>query len=181
MIPLIVLCVFAFVVVLLLVLVIRTFNTVARLRNATDNAWAQIDVQLTRRHDLIPNLVETVKGYAAHERQTLEAVIAARSAAISAQGPTQQAQAETALSGTLKSLLSLTESYPELRANTAFATVQRELAAAENRIAYARQYYNDAVLAYNNAITPSPPISWPATRRRSSISARPATNAATSR
>lgn len=153
MIPLIV--VLAVVAVLVATLV-SVYNRLVRGRNAVDNAWAQIDVQLKRRHDLIPNLVETVKGYAAHERATLEAVVAARAQALGAQGPAERASAETMLSGALKSLFAVAESYPDLKASANFAELQEELAATENRIAYSRQYYNDAVLTYNNAIQTVP-------------------------
>ncbi|MFC4590951.1 LemA family protein [Sphaerisporangium corydalis] len=141
---------------ILILVVVSTYNGLVRRRGAVDNAWAQIDVQLKRRHDLIPNLVETVKGYASHERQTLEAVVAARGQAVAAQGPHDQAAAENALSGALKSLFALSEAYPDLKANQNFAALQEELASSENRIAYSRQYYNDAVLAYNNGIQTVP-------------------------
>ncbi len=143
------------VVVVLLLLVALFYNGLVRTRNRVDNAWSQIDVQLKRRYDLIPNLVETVKGYAAHERQTLEAVTNARSNAINAQsgGNVQaQAQAENALSGALKSLFAVAEQYPDLKANQNFLQLQEELTSTEDRIAYARQFYNDAVLNYNNKI-----------------------------
>ena len=146
------LVVIGIVVVLLLVVSVVMYNGLVRRRNQVDNAWSQIDVQLKRRYDLIPNLVETVKGYAAHERGTLEAVTEARARAISAQGPADQASAENALSGTLRSLFAVSESYPDLKANQNFLALQQELAETEDRAAYARQYYNDSVLAYNNAI-----------------------------
>ncbi|GGL06343.1 LemA family protein [Sphaerisporangium melleum] len=140
----------------LLLFLVTTYNGLVRRRGAVDNAWAQIDVQLERRHDLIPNLVETVKGYAAHERTTLEAVVSARRQAVAAQGPRDQAQAEDLLTGALGNLFALSEAYPGLQANQNFAALQEELAAGENRIAYSRQYHNDAVLAYNNAIQTVP-------------------------
>jgi LemA protein len=143
------------IVVLLLLTVMLFYNGLVRTRNRVDNAWSQIDVQLKRRYDLIPNLVETVKGYAAHERQTLEAVTAARSNAINAQqggSVQQQAQAENALSGALKSLFAVAEAYPDLKANQNFLQLQEELTSTEDRIAYARQFYNDSVLNYNNKI-----------------------------
>ena len=115
------------------------------------NAWSQIDVQLKRRYDLIPNLVETVKGYAAHERETLEAVIQARNQAISAQGVAQQAEAENFLTGALRQLFALSESYPGLKANENFAQLQEELTSTENKIAFARQHFNDSVGSYNTA------------------------------
>ena len=142
-------------VVLLILVFILSYNGLVRLRNRIDNAWSQIDVQLKRRYDLIPNLVETVKGYAAHESQTLEAVTAARANAINAQqggDVGQQAQAENALSGALKSLFAVSEAYPDLKANQNFLQLQEELTSTEDRIAYARQFYNDSVLNYNNKI-----------------------------
>src|SRR5437868_10034281 len=138
------------IVVLFLLLVMFGFNGLVRRRNRVDNAWSQIDVQLKRRHDLIPNLVETVKGYAAHERGTFEAVTNARANAINATGPEQQAQAENVLSGALKSLFAVAEAYPDLKANQNFLNLQEELTSTEDRIAYARQFYNDSVLSYNN-------------------------------
>ena len=132
--------------------IISTYNALTALRLRIQNAWRQIDVQLKRRYDLIPNLVETVKGYAAHERGTLEAVTEARARAIGAQGPADQASAENVLSGALRSLFAVSEAYPDLKANQSFVALQRELAETEDRAAYARQYYNDAVLSYNNAI-----------------------------
>ena len=146
------------VVALIVIFFILTFNGLVRLRNRVDNAWAQIDVQLKRRYDLIPNLVETVKGYAAHERQTLEAVIQARNMAMSAQGPAQQAQAENMISGALKSLFALSEAYPDLKANQNFLNLQEELTGTEGRIAYARQFYNDTVQRYNTKIQTFPSV-----------------------
>jgi LemA protein len=146
------------IVALLIFFVIGAFNGLVRLRNRVDNAWAQIDVQLKRRYDLIPNLVETVKGYAAHERQTLEAVIEARNMAMSAQGPAQQAQAENMISGALKSLFALSEAYPDLKANQNFLNLQEELTGTEGRIAYARQFYNDTVQRYNTKIQTFPSV-----------------------
>ena len=144
------------VVVLLLLYGIATYNGLVRLRNRVENAWAQIDVQLKRRLDLIPNLVETVKGYAAHERQTLEAVIQARNMAMSAQGPAEQAQAENMITGALKSLFALSEAYPDLKANQNFLALQEELTSTEDRISYARQFYNDRVLRYDNKLETFP-------------------------
>ena len=132
-------------------LAIATYNKLIRRRNQVENAWAQVGVQLKRRHDLIPNLVETVKGYATHERETLEAVTTARAGAVSAQTPAAQAQAENALTQTLKSLFAVAESYPDLKASASFLTLQQELDDTESKIAYSRQYYNDAVLGMNNA------------------------------
>ena len=125
------------------------FNTLIRLRNRVVAAWSQIDVQLVRRHDLIPNLVETVRGYAAHERQTFEAVTQARATAINAQGPVQRARAESMLEGALKTLFAVAEAYPDLKANQNFLALQEELTATEGRVAYARQFYNDSVLRLN--------------------------------
>ncbi|WP_067141060.1 LemA family protein [Microtetraspora malaysiensis] len=146
----------AVIAVLLCLAAVSLYNRLVRGRGAVDNAWAQIDVQLKRRHDLIPNLVETVKGYASHERQALEAVVAARSRAVGAQTPKDQAAAEDALSGALKGLFALAEAYPDLKASRNFSELQEELSDTENRIAYTRQYYNDAVLTYNNAIQTVP-------------------------
>ena len=143
------------IIVLLLLSVALFYNGIVRTRNRVDDAWSQIDVQLKRRYDLIPNLVETVKGYAAHERQTFEAVTNARSQAMNAQqggDVAQQAQAENALSGALKSLFAVAEAYPDLKANQNFLQLQEELTSTEDRIAYARQFYNDSVLNYNNKI-----------------------------
>ena len=132
------------------------YNGLVKRRVQVDNAWSQIDVQLKRRHDLIPNLVETVKGYAAHERGTFEAVTQARANAINAQTPGEQAQAENVLSGALKSLFAVAEAYPDLKANQNFLNLQEELTSTEDRIAYARQFYNDSVLGYNNRIQSFP-------------------------
>ena len=142
------------VVVLIVLFVITAYNGLIRLKNKVDAAWAQVDVQLKRRYDLIPNLVETVKGYAAHEKDTFEAVVAARNSAMSAggSGPAAQADAENALSGTLKSLFALSEAYPDLKANTNFLNLQEELTATEDKIAYSRQFYNGAVQELNTKI-----------------------------
>jgi len=126
------------------------YNGLVRLRNAVKNAWAQIDVQLKRRHDLIPNLVETVKGYAAHEKDTLERVISARNFAVNASGPAATGKAEGALSGALKSLFAVSEAYPDLKANQNFLALQEELTSTENKISFSRQAYNDSVMQYNN-------------------------------
>ena len=144
------------IIVLAVIVFIVLYNGLVQLRNRIDNAWSQIDVQLQRRHDLIPNLVETVKGYAAHERGTLEAVVEARNQAIAAQGPAQQAQAENVLSGALRQLFALSEAYPDLKANQNFLNLQEELTSSEDRVAYARQFYNDSVLKYNNKIQSIP-------------------------
>src|SRR5713101_7943195 len=139
-------------VVLLVLFLWLGFNGLVRRRNQVDNAFAQIDVQLKRRHDLIPNLVETVKGYAAHERGTFEAVTNARANAINAQGPAQQAQAENMLTGALKSLFAVAEAYPDLKASQNFLELQEEVTSTEDKIAYARQFYNDSVGTYNTRI-----------------------------
>ena len=144
------------VVLLVVLLVALSYNRLVRARNNIDNAWAQIDVQLRRRYDLIPNLVETVKGYAAHERQTFEAVTAARTQGINASGVAEQAQAENMLTGALKSLFAVAEAYPQLKANENFLNLQEELSGTEGRIAYARQFYNDSVLKLNTRIQSFP-------------------------
>jgi len=146
------------VVVVVAIFLIVLYNRLVLLRNRTENAWSQIDVQLKRRHDLIPNLVETVKGYAAHERGTFEAVTNARANAINAQTPAAQAQAENVLSGALKSLFAVAEAYPDLKANQNFLNLQEELTSSEDRVAYARQYYNDSVLSYNTQIQKFPTV-----------------------
>jgi LemA protein len=134
------------------------YNGLVRLRNRIEAAWAQIDVQLRRRYDLIPNLVETVKGYATHERETLDSVTRARAAAESASGPADQAAKENVLTQSLRSLFAVSEAYPDLKANTNFLSLQEELSATEGRIAYARQYYNDAVQRYNTKIQSFPAV-----------------------
>ena len=149
------------IVVLAVLFFVFSYNGLVRMRNRVDQAWSQISVQLERRHDLIPNLVETVKGYAAHERQTLEAVVQARNAAMQAQqspqaGPEQQAQAENVLTGALRQLFALAEAYPDLKANQNFLNLQEELTSTEDRIAYARQFYNDSVQNYNTGIQTFP-------------------------
>ena len=149
----------AVVVVLLILFLIFAYNGLVKARNRVDNAYSQIEVQQKRRYDLIPNLVETVKGYAAHERGTLEAVTEARANAISAQQSGtvgEQAQAENVLSGALKSLFAVAEAYPDLKANQNFLNLQEELTATEDRIAYSRQFFNDSVLSYNNSIQTFP-------------------------
>jgi LemA protein len=136
------------VVVLLVLIVIGIYNGLVKARNWVDEAWSQIDVQLKRRFDLIPNLVETVKGYAAHEKETFEKVIQARSAMM-AGTPQERVDADNVLQGTLKSLFALSEGYPELKANTNFLELQEELASTENKVAYARQLFNKTVAEYN--------------------------------
>ncbi len=146
------------IVALLVIALITLYNRFVRLRNRVDNAWAQIEVQLKRRHDLIPNLVETVKGYAAHERGTFEAVTEARAAAQGARTPGEAAQAEGILSQALGRLFAVAEAYPELQADENFRQLQSELAETENRIAVSRQVYNDTVLTFNNAIQTFPGV-----------------------
>jgi LemA protein len=147
------------VVVILALVLIVLYNGLVRSRNQVENAWSQIDVQLKRRIDLIPNLVETVKGYAAHERETLEAVVAARNGAIAAPDtPPAQAEANNLLSGALRQLFALSESYPDLKANQNFLALQEELTATEGRVAYARQFYNDSVLTYDNKLESFPTV-----------------------
>ena len=143
---------FALIIVLVLY-IIGLYNGLVRARNAVKNAWSQIDVQLKRRHDLIPNLVETVKGYVTHERGTLEAVVKARQQAISATGGVEErAKAENALTQTLRSLLALAEAYPDLKANQNFLALQEELTSTENKIGFSRQFYNDTAMQYKNRI-----------------------------
>jgi len=147
------------IIVALVIYLIVAYNGLIRRRNQIENAWSQIDVQLKRRLDLIPNLVETVKGYAAHEKETLDAVISARNAAVAAPDtPAAQAKAEGALTGTLRQLFALGEAYPDLKANQNFLALQEELSSTEGRVAYARQYYNDSVLAYNNKLQQFPTV-----------------------
>jgi LemA protein len=136
--------------VLLVLYAIFSYNRLVQLRNRIDAAWSQIDVQLRRRYDLIPNLVETVKGYAAHERETLEAVTKARQQAVQAQGIEEQAQAENMLTQALRQLFAVAEAYPDLKANQNFLALQEELTGTEGRIAFARQFYNEQVLSYDN-------------------------------
>jgi LemA protein len=144
-------------ILLLLVLVVVTmYNRLVRLRNRSENTWAQVDVQLRRRYDLIPNLVEAVKGYAAHERETFEEVTKARAAAQQAQGVEQQAQAENALTAALGRLFALAEAYPQLRATENFQQLQAQLADVEQNLVVARQVYNDTVLTYDNALETVP-------------------------
>ena len=138
------------VIVLIGLWLIMTYNGLVSLRQRSRQAFSDIDVQLKQRHDLVPNLVETVKGYASHERGTLEAVVQARNAAIAAQGPAAQAQAEGMLQGALRQLFALAEAYPDLKANTNFQQLQSELADLENKIAAARRFFNNAAAEYNS-------------------------------
>ncbi|MFA5368292.1 MAG: LemA family protein [Dehalococcoidia bacterium] len=142
------------VLVLLGIVFFVIYNSLVGLRNQVKNSWAQIDVQLKRRHDLIPNLVETAKGYMQHERQTLEAVTQARNAAVDAsgRGVGQQAKAEGALSGFLTRFFAVAENYPDLKANQNFLALQEELTSTENKISFARQFYNDSVMKLNNKV-----------------------------
>lgn len=140
------------IVVVAVILVVGIYNALVRLRNQVKNAWSQIDVQLKRRHDLIPNLVETAKGYMKHERNTLDSVTQARSRAVGAGSVGEKASAEGALSGALGRLMLVVENYPDLKANQNFLALQEELTSTENKIGFARQSYNDQVLFYNNKI-----------------------------
>ncbi len=144
------------VIVVLILWIIMIYNQLVAMRQRVSQSFADVDVQLKQRHDLIPNLVETVKGYAAHERGTLEAVIKARNAAVSAQGPEQQAAAENLLSGALRQLFALSEAYPDLKANQNFQQLQSELADIENKIAAARRFFNNSVQEYNTGIQQFP-------------------------
>ena len=146
---------FALVAVIAVALVLL-YNRLVVLRNRVENAWAQIDVQLKRRYDLIPNLVETVKGYAKHESSTFEKVVQARQLAIDASTVAEQSQAENMLTSTLRSLFAVAEAYPDLKANQNFMMLQEELSGTESKIAYARQFYNDSVMSFNIAIQSFP-------------------------
>ena len=151
-----VLIVILVILAVLVVAVIMIYNNLVKLKNRVGNAWTQISVQLQRRLDLIPNLVETVKGYAAHERGTLEAVTQARAAVMNARTLDEQQAADNFLSGTLKSLFAVAEQYPDLKANQNFMQLQREITETEDKISYMRQSYNDTVMTYNNAIQTFP-------------------------
>ncbi len=144
------------VVIVIALAVVALYNRLVVLRNRVENAWAQIDVQLKQRYDLIPNLVETVKGYATHEQGTFEKVTQARNMAVNATGVGAQAQAENMLTGALKSLFAVAEAYPELKANQNFLDLQQKLSDIEQKIAYARQFYNDSVMSFNTAIQTFP-------------------------
>ncbi len=148
---------FILILILLLIIIVvpvawivMIYNGLVRLRNRVKNAWSQIDVQLKRRYDLIPNLVETAKGYMKHERETLEKVVQARNMAMAAQGVAKSAAAENQLTQTLKSLFAVVENYPDLKANQNMLKLQEELTSTENRIAFARQHYNDSTMTFNN-------------------------------
>ncbi|MGA2678757.1 MAG: LemA family protein [Sedimentisphaerales bacterium] len=152
MIALIVLLVIAAVLLLVILYVIGTYNVFVGLRNQVDNAWSQIDVQLKRRHDLIPNLVETARGYMQHERGTFEAVTNARAQAMGAKTVAESAKAEGALGDALSKFMLVVENYPDLKANQNFLALQEELSSTENKIAFARQAYNDQTMFFNNRI-----------------------------
>ncbi len=146
------------ILVVLVLFVIGIYNNLVSLKMRVKNAWAQIDTQLKRRFDLIPNLVETVKGYAKHESETLEKVIEARNKYVSGGSPTDAAAASSELSNSLKSLFALSEAYPDLKANENFMALQTELSGTEDKIAYSRQFYNDTVQRYNHAIMVFPNV-----------------------
>ncbi|MBX9773307.1 MAG: LemA family protein [Xanthobacteraceae bacterium] len=145
-------------IALLVIWVIILYNGLVAMRQRVNQAFADVDVQLKQRHDLVPNLVETVKGYASHERGTLEAVVQARNAAMTAQGPAQMAQAENMLTGALRQLFALSEAYPDLKANQNFQQLQMELSDLENKIAAARRFFNNAVQEYNTGIQQFPAV-----------------------
>ena len=144
------------VVVVIFMAIVGIYNNLVTLRNRVDNAWPNIDTQLQRRNDLVPNLVETVKGYASHEKETLDAVTEARAAASSASTPEDKMAADNVLTGALRQLLMVAEAYPDLKANANFTQLQNSLEDTENKISYARQSYNDCVLNYNNGIQTFP-------------------------
>lgn len=144
------------VIAVLIIAVIAIYNSLVRARNKVDNSWKQIDVQLKRRYDLIPNLVEMVKDYMSYEQEVLENVTKARAQAISAQGPREQGQAENFLTESLKSLFAVAENYPELKANQNVLSLQEELTSTENKISFARQLYNDVVMIFNNKVQTFP-------------------------
>lgn len=143
-------------VIVVALLLAIAYNRLVSLRNRAKNAWSQVDVQLKRRHDLIPNLVETAKGYMAHEKDVLESVTKARQQAVNVSGVADTARAENALTQTLRSLFAVAESYPDLKANQNMLALQEELTSTENKIAFARQFYNDSVMEYNTAIEQIP-------------------------
>ncbi len=146
------------VLVLLVLFFIVTYNSLIVLRQRVRNAWAQVDVQLKRRYDLIPNLVSTVQGYMTHERETFEQITKARSQAMNASDPAESAQAESQLTGTLRTLFAVAENYPELKADQNFRELQKELSDTESKIAYARQFYNDIVQKFNTRIHVFPTV-----------------------
>ena len=144
------------ILVLLALLGVVLYNGLVQSRNRVDNAWGQVDVQLNRRYDLIPNLVETVKGYASHEQETLEKVTSARNNAVAANDPAAQAQADNMLTGMLRQLFAVAEAYPDLKANENFQQLQSQLSETEDKVAVSRQIYNDTVLTYNNKVQTIP-------------------------
>lgn len=146
------------IVVILVIALIAMYNNLVRMRNRVDNAWSQVEVQLQRRLDLIPNLVETVKGYATHESGTLEAVTQARAAVMGAGSQTERMDAENVLTGTLKTLFANTEAYPDLKASANFQQLQSDLTDTEDKISYMRQSFNDTVMKYNNGIQTFPAV-----------------------
>jgi LemA protein len=148
--------VFLVIIVVLVLIGIGIFNSLVTLKKRVDNGWAQIDVQLKRRYDLIPNLVETAKGYIAHERSVLENVTKARQQAIDVSGVKEQAKAENMLTGALKSLFAVVENYPNLKANETMMALMEELSSTENKISFSRQHYNDVVMEYNTRIAQVP-------------------------
>jgi LemA protein len=151
-----VIVVIAIVLVVVVLLVVALYNGLVQARNRVDNAWGQVEVQLNRRYDLVPNLVETVKGYASHEQSTFEKVVAARNAAVAASGPADQAAADNVLTGMLRQVFALAEAYPDLKASQNFQDLQTQLSDTENKVAVARQIYNDSVLSYNNKVQTIP-------------------------
>ncbi|MBP7829208.1 MAG: LemA family protein [Kiritimatiellae bacterium] len=144
------------VLVLLVLAYIGMYNSLVSLRNQVKNAWSQIDVQLKRRHDLIPNLIETVKGYVKHEKETLENITKARTSAMQASGAAAAGKAEGELSGAISKLMLVVENYPELKANQNFLALQEELSSTENKVGFSRQFYNDAVLRFNTKVETFP-------------------------
>lgn len=154
----IIIVIMVLVLVIVLLVFLSYYNKIIRLENRIDNSWAQIDVQLKRRTDLIPNLMETVKGYMKHEKEVLENVTKARSAIMGAKSPQENIDADNMLTGALKSLFAVSENYPDLKANQNFLNLQDELTHTEDKIAYSRQHYNDTVLSFNNTIETFPGI-----------------------
>jgi LemA protein len=150
--PIVLLVVVLIAVVLVVLFFVAIFNSLVRLRNQVDNAWSQIDVQLKRRHDLIPNLVETAKGYMRHERETFESITEARSKAMGAKNVSETSQAESSLTDALSKFMLVVENYPDLKANQNFLSLQETLTSTENKISFARQNYNDQVMFFNNKI-----------------------------
>ena len=148
--------IFVVVIGLLIAVFVGIYNSLIKLRNMSEQSWSDIDVQLKRRYDLVPNLVETVRGYASHEKDTFEKVVQARNAAMQASSPGDKAQAENILQSTLKSLFALAESYPDLKANQNVAKLMEELTGTENKISFARQFYNDSVNSLNDSVQTFP-------------------------